>query len=111
MLDFEEDLSTVFYGADFAAIFTRQRPMAADVPVAVILGTTDEDALEGRALATTRTALMPATADVRADDVLVATQALPGLGVVVGQRFVVLDVPRRIVDGMEMEALLGSAAP
>lgn len=111
MLDLEEDLATTFYGADFAAIFTRQRPAAADVAMALIIGTADEEALEGRALATTRTALMPATADVRADDVLVATQALPGLGVVVGQRFVVLDVPRRIVDGMEMEALLGSAAP
>lgn len=111
MLDLEEDLATTFYGADFAAIFTRQRPAVADVQVALIIGTADEEALEGRALATTRAALMLATADVRADDVLVSTQALPGLGVVVGQRFRVLDVPRRLVDGMEMEALLGSAAP
>lgn len=111
MLDLEEDLSAVFFGPDFTAIFTRQRPAAADVPVAVILGVADDEALDGRAMATTRIAHMSAVADVRADDVLVATQALPGLGVVVGQRFVVLDVPRRLVDGMEMEALLGSAAP
>ena len=111
MLDLAEDLATVFFGPDFAAIFTRQRPAAADVPVALIIGVSDDEVLEGRALAATRNALMPATADVRADDVLVATQALPGLGVVVGQRFAVLDTPRRTVDGAEMEALLGSAAP
>lgn len=111
MLDLAEDLATVFFGPDFAAIFTRQRPAAADVPVALIIGVADEEALEGRALAATRNALMPATADVRADDVLVATQALPGLGVAVGQRFSVLDMPRRTVDGAEMEALLGSVAP
>lgn len=111
MLDLAEDLATVFFGPDFTAVFTRQRPAAADVPVALIIGVSDDEALDGRALATTRTALMPATADVRADDVLVAGQAIPGTGIVAGQRFKVLDTPRRTADGAEMEALLGSATP
>lgn len=111
MLDLAEDLSTVFFGADFSAIFTRQRPAVADVQVALIIGVSDDEALEGRAIATTRTVLMPATADVKADDVMVAVQAIPGTGIAAGQRFKVLDVPRRVVDGMEMEALLGSVAP
>jgi hypothetical protein len=108
MLDLAEDLSTVFYGPDFTAIFTRQRPAVVDVQVAVIIGVADADALDGRAIATTRTVLMPATADVKADDVMVAVQEIPGTGITAGQRFKVLDVPRRVVDGMEMEALLGS---
>lgn len=111
MLALEEDLAAVFYGADFAAIFTRLRPLAADVQVAVIVGAVDEEALDGRAIATTRAARMPATADVRADDVLVAVQAIAALGIAAGQRFRVLDLPRRVTDGMELEALLGSAAP
>lgn len=111
MLDLEEDMAAVFYGADFAATFTRQRPLAADAEVTGILGTTDEDALEGRAIASTRTLRMPAIADVRADDVLVAQQAIAAMGVAQGARFRVLDVPRRVNDGMEAEALLGSAAP
>ena len=111
MLDLAEDLATVFFGPDFTAAFTRQRPSVPDVQVAVIIGVADGEALDGRALATTRTALMPATADVRADDVLVAVQAIPGMGIAAGQRFAVLDTPRRAVDGAEMEALLGSAAP
>lgn len=110
MLDLAEDLATVFFGPDFATPFTRQRHAAADVPVVVIIGVADDEALDGRALATTRTALMPATADVRADDVMVAVQAIPGTGIAAGQRFTVLDTPRRTVDGAEMEALLGSAA-
>ncbi len=111
MLDLAEDLAAVFFGPDFATTFTRQRPAAADVSVAAIIGVADDEALDGRALATTRTALMPATADVRADDVLMAVQAIPGTGIAAGQRFAVLDTPRRTVDGAEMEALLGSAAP
>lgn len=111
MLDLEEDLAAVFFGADFASPFTRQRPMASDVQVSVIVGALDDDALDGRAIATTRVARMPATADVCADDVLVAVQAIGSLGIAAGQRFRVLDVPRRVNDGMELEALLGSAAP
>jgi hypothetical protein len=109
MMDLHADLSAVFFGADFATAFTRQRTGAADVQVVLILGATDEDALDGRAIATTRTARLPATADLRVDDVLVAAQALPALGVAEGQRFTVLDAPRRANDGMELEALLGSA--
>ncbi len=108
MLDLEYDMATVFFGSDFATPFTRLRPHAADVEVVGILGVTDDDALEGRAMVGTRLLRMPATADVRADDVLVAAQAVAGMGVVLGAQFRVLDPPRRTTDGMEIEALLGS---
>ena len=71
MLNLEEDMTTVFYGPDFANTFTRQRPAAADVDVTVIFGVVDEEALDGRSMAATRKVQMPATQDVRADDVLV----------------------------------------
>lgn len=110
MLDLEEDMATVFYGSDFATLFTRQRPAAADVDVAVIFGVVDEEALDGRAMAATRKVQMPVTQDVRADDVLVAKEAIPALSIAVGARFRVLENPQRVNDGAEMEALLGSVS-
>ena len=111
MLDLETDMATVFFGTDFAATFTRQRPLVADVDVMAIFGIADEEALDGRVIAAARTLRMSATSDVRADDVLVAAQAIPGMGVAMGDRFKVLDEPSRTTDGMELEALLGSAYP
>lgn len=111
MLDLEEDMATVFYGPDFATTFTRQRPSVADVDVVLIFGVVDKEALEGRAMAATRKVQMPVTQDVRADDVLVAKEAIPALSIAVGARFRVLDNPQRVNDGMEMEALLGSVSP
>ncbi len=108
MLDLEEDMTTVFYGPDFATTFTRQRPLVADVDVVLIFGVIDEEALDGRAIAATRKVQMPVTQDVRADDVLVAKEAIPLLGIAVGARFRLLDNPQRVNDGAEMEALLGS---
>ena len=108
MLDLENDMATVFYGADFTATFTRQRAATADVNVVLIFGVVDEEALDGRAMAASRLVRMPATQDVRADDVLVAVHAIPGQGIAAGARFRVLDNPQRVNDGMEMEALLGS---
>ena len=108
MLDLEEDMAAVFYGPDFATTFTRQRPSVADVDVVLIFGVVDKEALDGRAIAATRKVQMPVTQDVRADDVLVAMQAIPALNIAVGARFRVLDNPQRVTDGMEMEALLGS---
>lgn len=110
MLDLEEDMATVFYGPDFATTFTRQRPMVADVDVTAIFGVVDEEALEGRAMAATRKVQMPVTQDVRADDVLVAKEAISALNIAAGARFRVLDNPQRVNDGMEMEALLGSVS-
>ena len=110
MLDLEEDMAAVFYGPDFANTFTRQRPLVADVDVALIFGVVDEEALDGRAIAATRKVQMPATQDVRADDLLVAVQAIPGQNIAAGARFRVLDNPQRVNDGMEMEALLGSVS-
>lgn len=108
MLNLEDDMAAVFYGADFTATFLRQRALVPDAEVALILGIADEDALEGRAIAAVRTARMPATADVRADDVLVAVHAIPGLGIAMGTSLRVLDQPQRVNDGMELEALLSS---
>lgn len=108
MLDLEEDMAAVFYGPDFATTFARQRPLVADVDVVLIFGVVDEEALDGRAMAATRKVQMPATQDVRADDVLVAKEAIPLLGIAVGARFRLLDNPQRVNDGAEMEALLGS---
>ncbi len=109
-MDLEEDMALVFFGTDFAHTFTRQRPLVADVDVVAILGVADAEALDGRVIAAARTLRMPATADVRADDVLLAVQAIPGMGVAVGARFKVLEPPQRVNDGMEAEALLGSVS-
>lgn len=106
-----DDLAAVFYGGDFAVTFTRYRPGVAHVDVQAILGIADEEVLEGRALAAARTVQIPSTQDVRADDVLIAAHDMPGAGIVAGQHFRVLDMPRRVGDGLEMEALLGSATP
>ncbi len=107
----QDDLAAVFYSADFSVTFARHRPGVEPVDVPVILGITDDEALEGRAWAATRTVQMPATQDVRADDVLVAAHAIPGTGIAAGSAFRVLDMPRRLNDGLEMEALLGSVTP
>lgn len=111
MLDLEEDMASVFYGSDFASTFTRHRPSVADVDVTVIFGVVDEEALDGRAMAATRKVQMSATQDVRADDMLVAKDAIPGHHIAAGARFRVLDNPQRVNDGAEMEALLGSVSP
>jgi hypothetical protein len=108
VIDHTHDLATVFYGPDFAIPFSRVRPVAADVTVMVILGAVDEEVLERRAIAAVRTARFMAGQDVRADDRLVALQA-DGVDVQIGTTFKVLEKPRRVNDGLEVEALLGSA--
>lgn len=107
MLDLADDLATVFYGADFATPFTRQRPAAVDVTVMAIIGAVDDEVLDARAMAASRVARFAAGQDVFADDKLVAQQAA-GPGVPAGTAFRVLDTPRRVNDGLELEALLGS---
>ena len=108
MLDLAADLQTVFFGTDFATPFTRLRPAAGDVTVVAIIGAVDDQVLEGRAMAAVRVARYAAGQDIRADDKLVAQQAL-GLDVPAGTAYRVLDTPRRVNDGLELEALLGSA--
>ena len=110
MLDLDDDMATVFFGTDYAHTFTRQRPGVADVDVVGILGVEDALALQERVMAPARTLRMPATADVRVDDVLVAVQAVPALRVAAGDRFRVLAPVQRVNDGAELEALLGSAS-
>lgn len=108
MLDLANDLSAVFFGPDFATPFTRQRPAAADVTVMCIIGAVDDEVLDTRAMAAVRVAHFAAGQDVRADDTLVA-QAAAGPEVPAGTAYRVLDMPRRVNDGFELEALLGSA--
>lgn len=104
-------MERVFFGPDFALRLTRQRPGVGDQQVLAILAVADEQALDGRSLAATRSALLPASADLRAGDVLVAgpdVAQFEGLPVAAGERLRVLEAPRRVNDGMEQEALLGS---
>jgi hypothetical protein len=102
------DLVAVFYGADFAQLFARRRNGVDDVELRAILGTADDQALEGRAMAASRIARFPAGLDVRVDDRLVALEDWPG--VPTGTTFRLLDNPQRVVDGLEVEAVLGSAS-
>ena len=111
MLDFEEDMAEVFFSDDFATRFERVRAAAAPLAVAGILGIADEEALEGRVIATVRVLRLPAACDVRVGDVLVALDSMPSQGIEVGARFKVLEPPQRVIDGAEMDALLGSAPP
>lgn len=110
MLDFREDMRTVFFGSDFASTFSRQRASVPDVDVVGILGIADDEALDGKVIAAARVLRMPTDLDVRADDVLIVRQAIPDLGVAIGARFKVLEKPKRVNDGAEMEALLGSVS-
>lgn len=108
MIDHAHDLAAVFYGPDFATLFKRVRPAAADLDLRLILGTVDGEVLEGRSIAAARTGRFIAGQDVRADDKLVALED-GGPGVPIGTAFRLLEVPKKVNDGLEVEALLGSA--
>ena len=108
MQDMDHDLQQVFYGEDFALRLLRVRPGADDLEFRGIVGVADEDALENRVITTARSLQCPATVDLRADDAVRALEASPTQGIAAGDKFRVLDVPERINDGAELEALLGS---
>ncbi|SFF14822.1 hypothetical protein [Paracidovorax wautersii] len=108
MLHLEEDMRTVFFGSDFAARFRRHRAGELAREVVGIVGTVDDEALEGRVFAASRTLRYPADCELRADDVLECLDEAASQGIKVGTRFRVLEAPRRVNDGAEMEALLGS---
>lgn len=108
MIDHAHDLAAVFYGPDFAPLFKRVRPLAVDLDVRAILGTVDEEVLDGRSIAAVRVARFAAGQDVRVDDKLVAVED-GGPGVPIGTAFRVLEKPKKVNDGLEVEALLGSA--
>lgn len=110
MLDLEDDMAEVFFSDDFAARFVRHRAGATPKDVVGILGIADEEALEGRALTSARQLRAPALSDVLANDVLEVVDELPAFGIQAGTRYRVLDKPRRVNDGAEMEALLGSVS-
>lgn len=111
MLDLDHDLREVFYGDDFALTFLLERQGVVVGPVAGILGVVDDEALDGRVIAAERTLRLPSTHDLRERDVLTAQTDEPTIGVRIGDRFRVLATPRRVNDGSEMEALLGSVKP
>ncbi|GKS96947.1 hypothetical protein [Acidovorax sp. SUPP2825] len=110
MLDFEDDMANVFFGSDFAGRFLRHRAGAESKIIVGIFGVADEEALEGRVIAAARVLRGPAVSDVRADDVLEAVDPIPSLDVLAGARFKVIDQPKRVNDGAEKEALLGSVS-
>lgn len=107
MLDLNTDLATVFFGADFAAPYTRRRSGADDITIMLVTGAVDEKALDGRAMSAVRMAHFASGQDVRAGDKLLAQQDSPDTPV--GTAYRVLDTPRHQNDGLEIEALLGSA--
>lgn len=104
----DHDMDNVFF-SDFALRFLRVRAGVDSLEVSGNLGIEDVDALDDHAVAARRTLLLPAGVDLRADDHLQALDADAGQQLRVGDRFRVLDVPRRVNDGAEMEALLGKA--
>ena len=108
MIDHAHDLAVVFYGADFAGLFARRRPAVVDVEIRVILGAIDDEVLDRRAMAAVRVARFTSGQDVRADDRLITLEAM-GPTMPIGTAFKVLENPRRVNDGLESEALLGSA--
>lgn len=110
MLGIEDDMAGVFFGSDFAARLQRRRAGVDPKVITGILGIADEEGLEGRVIASARVLRTPALSDVRADDVLETLDAMPSLGIAVGARFRVLEAPKRVNDGAEMEALLGSVS-
>lgn len=108
MLDLDHDMQAVFYCSDFALQLKRVRPGVEDLQFQGIVGMTDREALEGHAMATSRTLQCPGLVDLRADDIVQLLEAVPQLGLAEGSRFRVLDVPERVNDGAELVVLLGS---
>lgn len=111
MLGFEDDMRDVFFGSDFAGRVCGLRAGAVVGEVAGILGIADDQALEGRVVAAARTLRYPASIQLRVDDIVECLDAFPMQNVAAGTRFRVLEVPKRVNDGAEMEALLGSVSP
>lgn len=107
MIDHAHDLATVFYCPEVAHPFIRRRNGVADLLVMVIFGLEDVDVLDDRARAAQRAGRFVAGQDVRVGDQLIA-QADVEPGLLAGSALTVLEPPRRVVDGREMEALLGS---
>lgn len=109
MIDIEADLADVFYGpGDFAHQFVRQRPGVASQTVSGIPASEDLEGLSGRALASHRQLLLPASAAIMRDDTLTASTAIPQWGSAAGDTFKVLDL-ERAADGAEVLAHIGKA--
>lgn len=111
MLDLDRDLREVFYGDDFALAFSIARQGVVVGSAAGILGVIDDEALDGRVFAAERTVRLPSMHELRERDVLIVLADEPTIGVRIGDRFRVLAEPKRVNDGSEMEALLGSVQP
>lgn len=111
MLDLARDLREVFYGHDFALPFSIERQGAVVGSAAGILGVIDDEALDGRVFAAERTLRLPSMHELRERDVLIMLADEATIGVRIGDRFRVLAEPKRVNDGSEIEALLGSVQP
>ena len=111
MLDLDRDLREVFYGDDFALAFSIERQGAVVGSAAGILGVIDDEALDSRVFAAERTLRLPSMHELRERDVLIMLADELTIGVRIGDRFRVLAEPKRVNDGSEMEALLGSVQP
>ena len=108
MLDLDHDMQQVFYGQDFALRLLRVRSGVLDLEFRGIVGVNDGEDLDRHVIAKSRAMHCPATVDLRADDIVQALEASVVQGIAVGDKFRVLDVPQRVNDGAELEALLGS---
>lgn len=108
MIDAASDLAGILAADDFAKPFKRVRPAVSDVTVRGIFGASDEEALESRSIACVRRVLYATGSDVKQGDKLVALVDID-VTMPAGTVFSVLAKPMRVNDGLETEALLGSA--
>jgi len=108
VIDLASDLAAIYAGPEVAKSFRRVRPSAADVTVRMIIGTVDDEVLEQKAIAVVRKASFMAGQDVKVDDKVEALEAID-ITMPAGTVLRILDQPKRVNDGLEVEALLGSA--
>lgn len=102
----DDTLDAFFDPSDgHVVLCTRSRLMADDVAFHAIIGTTDEEALQGRVLAAHRTITFATGADLRASDTIVVTALQPWQAQFAGT-YRMHGEPRRVNDGAESRATL-----
>lgn len=103
-----EDLSVFFDAEDFVVPAVRQRVAVADLPVAVIAGMADQEALQGHVMAAQFEARFAAADVLQGDSLVFASDVTAGCTVVIpAGEYRVLRVDRDN-DGAEMCAWLGT---
>lgn len=102
----DADLSPFFDPDDgHVVLCSRSRLLEDDVTFHAIIGTTDEDALDGRVLAAHRTIAFPAGPDLQGGDSVTVTALHPWQAQHAGT-YRLHEAPRRVNDGAECRALL-----